>query len=151
MRVKEKALETSTQRVQTMLETYLGTNLGQFPNGHTNLENVSSPTANFLPAKHCPLTLLLFLNDGCKQNFTNLGLVTRMTSGNVARPPVAAAAATSNQQTTMKQHYRARSQRQSLPSGWIELMDAASSCPCYFHGITSRMVFSKAEIFKKKS
>jgi hypothetical protein len=43
-RNKERALETSTQRVQTMLETYNGTNSGQFPNGRTNLENVSSPT-----------------------------------------------------------------------------------------------------------
>jgi hypothetical protein len=96
-RVKEKALETSTQRVQTMLEIYQGTNSGQFPNGRTNSENVSSRTAN-LPAKHSQLTLL-FPYDGCEQTFTNLGLVTRMTSGNVARPPVAAAP--SNQQTTM--------------------------------------------------
>jgi hypothetical protein len=64
-RVKEKALETSTQRVQTMLETYQGTNSGQFPNGRTNLENVSSRTANNLPVKHCQLTLLFFY-DGCE-------------------------------------------------------------------------------------
>jgi hypothetical protein len=57
MRIKEKALETSTQRVQTMLKTYQGTNPGQFPNGRTNLKNVSSRTAN-LPAKYCQLTLL---------------------------------------------------------------------------------------------
>jgi hypothetical protein len=64
-RVKEKALETSTQRVQTMLETYQGTNSGQFPNGRTNLENVSSRTANNLPVKHCQLTLFFFF-DGCE-------------------------------------------------------------------------------------
>jgi hypothetical protein len=40
-RIKEKALEASTQRTQTMMEMYQGTNLGQFPNGRTNLENVS--------------------------------------------------------------------------------------------------------------
>jgi hypothetical protein len=130
-----------------MLEAYQVTNLGQFLNGRTDLENVSSRTANF-PAKHCQLTLLYFY-DGCKQTFTNLGLVARMTSGDVARLHVAAAAATSNQQTMMMQHYGARSQQQSLPSGWIELTDAASNHPCYFHGITSRMVFSKAEIFLK--
>jgi hypothetical protein len=73
-----------------------------------------------------------------------------MTSGGVARPPVAAAAATtpSNQQT-MTQHYGARSQRQSLPSGWMELMDAASNRRCYFHKTTSWMVFSKAEMLLK--
>jgi hypothetical protein len=43
-----------------MLETYQGTNSGQFPNGRTHLENVSSPTAN-LPAKYCQLAFLLFL------------------------------------------------------------------------------------------
>jgi hypothetical protein len=145
-RVKEKAFETSTQRVQTMLETYQGTNSGQFPNGRTNLENVSSRTAN-LPATHCQLTLLLFFYDGCKQTFVNLYLVTRMTSGNVARSPVAAVAATSNQQTTMTQHYGARSQRQSLLSGWMELTDAALDPPCCFHGITCRMAFSKAGNF----
>jgi hypothetical protein len=59
-RVKEKALETSTQRVQTMLETYQGTNSGQFPNGRTNLENVSSRTANLPVKEHCQLTLLFF-------------------------------------------------------------------------------------------
>jgi hypothetical protein len=64
-RVKEKALETSTQRVQTMLETYQGTNSGQFPNGRTNLENVSSRTANLPVKEHCQLTLLLFY-DGCE-------------------------------------------------------------------------------------
>jgi hypothetical protein len=32
-----------------MLETYQGTNLGQFPNGRTNLENVIIRTANNLP------------------------------------------------------------------------------------------------------
>ena len=63
-RVKEKALETSTQRVQTMLETYQGTNSGQFPNGRTNLENVSSRTANLPVKEHCQLTLLFFY-DGC--------------------------------------------------------------------------------------
>jgi hypothetical protein len=41
-RIKEKALEASTQRVQTMMDTYQSTNLGQFPNGRTNLENVSN-------------------------------------------------------------------------------------------------------------
>jgi hypothetical protein len=101
-RVKEKALETSTQRVQTMLKTYQGTNLGQFPNGHTNLGNVSSRTAN-LPDKHCQQLTLLFFYDGCEQTFTNLGLITRMASDNVARPPVAAV--TSNQQTMMTQDY----------------------------------------------
>jgi hypothetical protein len=64
-RVKEKALETSTQRVQTMLETYQGTNLGQFPNGRTNLENVSSRTANLPVKEHCQLTFLFFY-DGSK-------------------------------------------------------------------------------------
>ena len=59
-RGKEKALETSTQRVQTMLETYQGTNSGQFPNGRTNLENVSSRTANLSAKQHCQLTLLFF-------------------------------------------------------------------------------------------
>jgi hypothetical protein len=73
-----------------------------------------------------------------------------MTSGNVARPPVAAATATRNQQTMMTQHYGARgSQQQSLPSGWMELTDAASNRPCYFHATTSRMVFSKAEMLLK--
>jgi hypothetical protein len=48
-----------------MLETYQGTNSGQFPNGRTNLENVSSRTANNLPVKHCQLTLLFFY-DGCE-------------------------------------------------------------------------------------
>jgi hypothetical protein len=42
-----------------MLETYQGTDLSQFPNGRTNLENVSSLTAN-LPAKYCQLTFLSF-------------------------------------------------------------------------------------------
>jgi hypothetical protein len=60
IRIKEKELETSTQRVQTMLETYQDTNSGQFPNGRTNLENVSRHTANCLPAKYCGLTLLFF-------------------------------------------------------------------------------------------
>jgi hypothetical protein len=41
-RSKEKALEVSNQRVQTMMDTYNGTHSGQFPNGRTNLENVSS-------------------------------------------------------------------------------------------------------------
>jgi hypothetical protein len=73
-----------------------------------------------------------------------------MTSGDVARPPVAVATATRNQQTTMTQHYGARgSQRQSLPSGWMELTDAASNRPYYFHAINSRMVFSKAEMLLK--
>jgi hypothetical protein len=74
-----------------------------------------------------------------------------MTSGDVARPPVAAAAAMtpSNQQTTMTQHYGARSQRQLLPSGWMELTDAASNSRCYFHKTTCRMVFSKAEMLLK--
>jgi hypothetical protein len=72
-----------------------------------------------------------------------------MTSGEVARPPVAAATATRNQQTMMTQHYGARRQRQSLSSGWIELTDAALNHPCYFHATTSRMVFSKAEMFLK--
>jgi hypothetical protein len=69
----------------------------------------------------------------------------------VARLPDAAAAvaAPSNQQTTMTQHYRARSQRQSLPSGWMELTDAASNRRCCFHKATSRMLFSKAETLLK--
>ena len=46
--IKEKALEASTQRVQTMMDTYQGTNLGQFPNGRTNLENVSNKNQNNL-------------------------------------------------------------------------------------------------------
>jgi hypothetical protein len=47
--IKEKALEASTQRVQTMMERYQGTNSGQFPNGRTNLENVSNKNEhNFL-------------------------------------------------------------------------------------------------------
>jgi hypothetical protein len=62
-RIKEKELEVSNQRVWTMMETNQGINLGQFPNGRTNLENVSSRTAN-LPAKYCQLTLLFF-SDGC--------------------------------------------------------------------------------------
>jgi hypothetical protein len=86
-----------------MLKTYQGTNLGQFPNGRTNLENVRSRTANLPVKDHCQLTLLFFY-DGCELTFTNLGLVTRMTSGDVARSPVAAATATCNQQTTMTQH-----------------------------------------------
>jgi hypothetical protein len=50
----------------------------------------------------------------------------------------------------MTQHYEARSQQQSLvPSGWMELTDAVSNCPCYFHATTGRMVFSKAEMFLK--
>jgi chromosome segregation ATPase len=64
-RVKEKALETSTQRVQTMLKTYQGTNSGQFPSGRTDLENVSSRTANLPVKEHCQLTLLFFY-DGCE-------------------------------------------------------------------------------------
>jgi hypothetical protein len=72
-----------------------------------------------------------------------------MTSGDVTTRPPVAAAAPSNQQTTMTQHYGARSQRQSLPPGWIELTDAASNCPYYFHSMTSRMVLSKAEMFLK--
>jgi hypothetical protein len=40
--IKEKAVEASTQRVQTMMDTYQGTTPGQFPNGRTNLENVSN-------------------------------------------------------------------------------------------------------------
>ena len=72
-----------------------------------------------------------------------------MTSGDVARPPVAAATATRNQQTTMTQHYGARSQQQSQPSGWMELTDAVSNRPCYFHATTGRMVFSKAEMYLK--
>jgi hypothetical protein len=67
----------------------------------------------------------------------------------VARPPVAAATVTRNQQTTMTQHCGARSQQQSLPSGWMELTDAVSNRPCYFHATTGRMVFSKAEMFLK--
>jgi hypothetical protein len=38
-RIKEKVLEAPTQRVQTMMKTYQGTNPGQF--SRTNLENVS--------------------------------------------------------------------------------------------------------------
>jgi hypothetical protein len=60
-RIKEKALETSTQRVQTMLETYQGTNSGQFPNGRTNLENVSSCTANCMPAQILSTHLIIVL------------------------------------------------------------------------------------------
>jgi hypothetical protein len=41
-RIKEKALEASIQRVQTMMDTHQGTNSGQFPNGRTNLENVTN-------------------------------------------------------------------------------------------------------------
>ena len=45
-RIKEKALEVSNQRVQTMMDTYQGTNSGQFRNGRTNLENVSNKNSN---------------------------------------------------------------------------------------------------------
>jgi hypothetical protein len=62
-KIKEKALEVSNQRVQTMMETYQGTNSGQFSNGRTKLVNESSCTAN-LPAKDCRITLLFF-PDGC--------------------------------------------------------------------------------------
>jgi hypothetical protein len=72
-----------------------------------------------------------------------------MTSGDVARPPVTAATATRNQQTTMTQHYGARSQQQSQPSGWMELTDAVSNRPCYSRATTGRMVFSKAEMYLK--
>jgi hypothetical protein len=72
-----------------------------------------------------------------------------MTSGDVARPPVAAATATCNQRTTMTQHNGARSQQQSQPSDWMELTDAVLNRPCYFHATTGRMVFSKAEMFSK--
>jgi hypothetical protein len=57
---KEKALEVSNQRVQTMMDTYHGTK-GQFPNGRTNLENVSSCRPN-LNIEYCQLTLLLSSN-----------------------------------------------------------------------------------------
>jgi hypothetical protein len=46
-RIKEQALETLTQQVQTMLKTYQGTNSGHFPNGCTSWESVSSRTANW--------------------------------------------------------------------------------------------------------
>jgi hypothetical protein len=46
--IKKDALEASSQRVQTMMETYQGTNSGQFPNGRTNLENVSNKNQNNL-------------------------------------------------------------------------------------------------------
>jgi hypothetical protein len=47
----------------------------------------------------------------------------------VARPPVAAAAAmTPSNQQRMTQQYGARSQRQSLPSGWMELTDGVGGC-----------------------
>jgi hypothetical protein len=59
---KEKALEVSNQCVQRIMEAYQGTNLGQFPNGRTNLENVSSRTVN-LHAKSCKFTS--FFLDGC--------------------------------------------------------------------------------------
>ena len=144
-RIKEKALETSTQRVQMMLETYQGTNSGQFPNGRTNLENVSIRTVNSSP--HYGQLTLLFFSYGCEQTFTDLGLVTRMTSGAVARHPDAAAALMTCKypQTTVTQHYGAGafgSERETLPPGWMELTDAASNRPCFFHKSTGRMVFS---------
>jgi hypothetical protein len=54
---KEKTLEVSNQHVQTMMETYNGTHSGQFPNGRTNLENVSSenPRNFFLFSANSPL------------------------------------------------------------------------------------------------
>jgi hypothetical protein len=55
---KEKTLEVSSQHVQTMMDTYHGSNSGQFPNGGTNLENVSSRRPN-LNIEYCQLTLLL--------------------------------------------------------------------------------------------
>jgi hypothetical protein len=106
-----------------MLDTYQGTNLGQFPNGPTSLENVSSPTAN-LPAKYCQLTLLFFYDDGQEKTFTNLGMVTRMTSGNVARPPVAAAAA-----TTPSNHYDDTAlQRQKPKTVFAVRLDGVDGC-----------------------
>jgi hypothetical protein len=89
-----------------MLETYQVTNPGQFPSGHTNLENVSKvalPTC-LLNTANC--LNLLFSYVGREYTFMSLELVTRMPSDVMARPPVAAATTTrtpSNQQTMMTQ------------------------------------------------
>jgi hypothetical protein len=58
--IKEKALEALTQRVQTMVETYQGTNSRQFPNGRTNLENVSNKNEHnlfYLLSTNSPLII----------------------------------------------------------------------------------------------
>jgi hypothetical protein len=70
-------------------------------------------------------------------------------------PSAAAAAAPSrtrdSQQTTMTQHYgvSAGPKINPLPSGWMQLADAASNRAVYFHKATSRMVFSPAEMLLK--
>jgi hypothetical protein len=56
------------------------------------------------------------------------------------------------QQTTMTQHYGVRSAGPNilpLPSGWMQLADATTNRAVYYHKATSRMVFSRAEMFLK--
>ncbi len=84
-RIKEKALEA-------MMDTYQGTNLGQFPNGRTNLENVSNKNSKlqlvFSLFRKLTFDLLPFFS----QTFTSLGLSTRITKVAPTPPPSAAAA-----------------------------------------------------------
>jgi phage repressor protein C with HTH and peptisase S24 domain len=63
---KEKALEVSNQHVQTMMDTYNGTHLGQFPNGHTNFENVSSEN----PSSWFFFSPLVFFHSFCRLSQT---------------------------------------------------------------------------------
>jgi hypothetical protein len=151
-RVKEQALETSTQQIQTMHKTYQGTNSGQFPNGRTNLENVSNCTANWtclLKTANSPSFFLLpwLQTDFHEPWFGNKDAIWCHGWASCCR---CCCNNTQNQQTAMTQHYGVRSKRQSLPSGLIELTDAASKRPCFFHHLTSRMVLTKADIFLKR-
>jgi hypothetical protein len=51
----------------------------------------------------------------------------------------------------MTQHYgvSAGPKMNPLPSGWMQLTDAATNRPVYYHKTTSRMVFSRAEMLLK--
>ena len=68
--------------------------------------------------------------------------------------PTAAAAPSrtrDNQQTTMTQHYgvSAGPKINLLPSGWMQLADAETNRPLYYHKATSRIVHSRAEMLLK--
>jgi hypothetical protein len=65
--------------------------------------------------------------------------------------PSTAAAPADNQQTTMTQQYgvSAGPKMNPLPSGWMQLTDAATNRPVYYHKATSRMVLSRAEMLLK--
>ncbi len=56
------------------------------------------------------------------------------------------------QQTIMTQHYGVRSAGPKilpLPSGWMQLADAETNRPLYYHKATSRIVHSRAEMLLK--